>query len=297
MAEQQRPAGPQFGADRPTEHEAVRTTIVGGRPPGSGQPVGSIPRGLEVLVKKAAVDPAFKEALLERRAEAAESIGLKLEPAEAMMLSAAPAAQIEAIIARTRVPQEHRRAFLGQAAAAMLATLGVVLPAEAMPVAPGGAVADRPPQPAPPSPPDKPQPKPAPPKPEPPSVAQRVIAIFARRLQLDPKQITRTQSLMMYSGATPSTLASIRQDLEREFSLEITTGAFAKLGTVGQVTDYIEAAVEKKAGSQRRAGQEPQIRGIRPDRPPEPPPPPPAGIRPDRPASSPPPPGQAAPPQ
>ena len=46
------------------EQEAVRTTIVGGRPPGCGQPVGQIPRGIEVLVKKAAVDPEFKTLLL-----------------------------------------------------------------------------------------------------------------------------------------------------------------------------------------------------------------------------------------
>jgi hypothetical protein len=40
------------------------------------------------------------------------------------MLAAVPAAQLEAIIARTSVPQEHRRAFLGHAAAAMLAAIG-----------------------------------------------------------------------------------------------------------------------------------------------------------------------------
>jgi hypothetical protein len=118
--------GPQFRADRPIEQEAVRTTIVGGRPPGSGQPLGAIPRGLEVLIKKAAVDAEFRRRLLTGRAAAAAEIGLALDPAEAMMLAAAPAEQIEAIIARTSVPQEHRRAFLGQAAAAMAAALGIV---------------------------------------------------------------------------------------------------------------------------------------------------------------------------
>ena len=117
-------SGPQFRADRPAEQEAVRTTIVGGRPPGSGQKVGPIPRGIEILLRKAAVDPAFKELLLRDRGGAAETIGLKLEPGEAMMLTAAPAAQIEAVIVRTSVPQEHRRAFLGEAAAVMLAALG-----------------------------------------------------------------------------------------------------------------------------------------------------------------------------
>ena len=126
MSQPSGPAGPQFRADRPLEQEAVRTTIVGGRPPGSGQPVGDIPRGLEVLVKKAAVDAEFKVLLLARRAAAAQVIGLTLEPAEAMMLAVAPAEQLEAIIGRTSVPLEHRRAFLGQAATAMLAALGIV---------------------------------------------------------------------------------------------------------------------------------------------------------------------------
>jgi hypothetical protein len=144
MSENPAPAGPQFRADRPVEHEAVRTTIVGGRPPGSGQPAGNIPRGIEVLVKKAAVDAAFKERLLCTRAAAAGEIGLRLEPAEAMMLRIAPAEQLEAIIARTTVPHEHRRAFLGQAAAAMLTALGIATGAGCEPVRTGGSRPDRP---------------------------------------------------------------------------------------------------------------------------------------------------------
>jgi hypothetical protein len=97
---------------RPGEAEAVRTTIVGGRPPGGGANVGDIPRGVEVLVKKAAVDPAFKNIL-------------KLSPAEEAMLAAVPEAQLHAIIARTKVSPSLRPAFLGYAAAAMLAALNV----------------------------------------------------------------------------------------------------------------------------------------------------------------------------
>jgi hypothetical protein len=125
MAEARGPFGPQFHADRPQEQEAVRTTIVGGRPPGSGQPLGSVPRGIEVLVKKASIDPAFREALLSRRAAAADEIGLRLDNVEAMMLTAAPREQLETVIASATVPEEHRRAFLGHVAAAMLAAIGV----------------------------------------------------------------------------------------------------------------------------------------------------------------------------
>ncbi len=109
---------------RPGEVDAVRTTIVGGRPPGGGANVSDIPRGVEVLIKKAAVDPAFKKVLLEKRAEAAETIALKLEPAEAAMLEAVPEEQLRAIIGRTKVSPSLRPAFLGYAAAAMLAALG-----------------------------------------------------------------------------------------------------------------------------------------------------------------------------
>ena len=160
MSQPHRVSGPQFRADDAKEHEAVRTTIVGGRPPGSGQPVGPIPRGIEVLIKKAAVDAEFRTLLLERRAEAAGEIGLVLEPAEAAMLAAAPAAQLEAIIDQTTVLPAHRRAFLGKAGKAMLAVVGgaavvgLLSPAGAgcdwpgAPPAPAGIAPDTPPAPA-----------------------------------------------------------------------------------------------------------------------------------------------------
>ena len=82
-----------------------------------------IPRGIEVLLKKASVDPEFRALLLEKRAEAAESIGLELTAAEALMVDSVPAAQLEATIAGTRVAPETRRIFLGKVAAAMLAAI------------------------------------------------------------------------------------------------------------------------------------------------------------------------------
>jgi hypothetical protein len=109
------------------EREAVYTTIVGGRPPGSGTNVGSIPRGIEVLVKKASVDAEFRQLLIENRAEAAQKIGLALDKAEHAMLSSIPGDQLEAIINQTKVTPESRRAFLGRAASVMLAALGVAV--------------------------------------------------------------------------------------------------------------------------------------------------------------------------
>ncbi|MHC4249684.1 MAG: hypothetical protein ACYS9X_11215 [Planctomycetota bacterium] len=84
-----------------------------------------LPRGIEVLVKKAAVDAGFKALLLEERAGAAAEINLELDPAEAAMLMAIPAAQLETIIAATKVDEKVRPAFLGKAAAVMVAALGV----------------------------------------------------------------------------------------------------------------------------------------------------------------------------
>jgi hypothetical protein len=124
MDEREPLAGPQFDASRPVEQEAVRTTIVGGRPPGSGQPPTNVCRGWEVLLKKASVDPEFKQLLIKRRAAAAEEIGLQLEPAEVAMLTAATPEHLEAVIAAVKVPEEHRRVFLSKSAAAMLVALG-----------------------------------------------------------------------------------------------------------------------------------------------------------------------------
>lgn len=112
--------------DMPEEQEAVRTTIVGGRPPGPGKKNDTVPRGMEVLIKKAAVDGNFYAALLKERSKTAERIGLKLDPSEAMMLDGIPEAQLITIISNTRVKDKHRPAFMGYVAAAMLAAVGLV---------------------------------------------------------------------------------------------------------------------------------------------------------------------------
>ena len=131
--------------ERPEEQQAVNTTIVGGRPPGCGKPVGEIPRGIEVLVKKAAVDPAFRTLLLEQRSAAADEIGLTLAPAEAVMLDAVTQPQLDGIIANTVVPPKQRPAFMGRAAAAMLIALGATVMSGCDGLAPTKGIApDRP---------------------------------------------------------------------------------------------------------------------------------------------------------
>ena len=106
------------------EQEEVRTARVSGRPAEDERSNVTVPRGIEVLVKKAAVDPEFRELLFEQRGGAAAAIELELDPAENAMLSAIPREQLTQIVSRTKVPMEQRRVFLGRIAATMLAVLG-----------------------------------------------------------------------------------------------------------------------------------------------------------------------------
>lgn len=124
----------------PPEGDTVRTTIVGGRPPERSRSHGAIPRGIEVLVKKASVDPEFHRRLLEERAEAAQAIDLDLTLAETLMLTKIPEAQLEAIIANTHVPDSQRRIFMGRVGAMMLTAIG----AGACRVLRGGTLGSRP---------------------------------------------------------------------------------------------------------------------------------------------------------
>lgn len=241
MGEKTRFSEAQFGAARREEQAAVRTTIVGGRPPGSGQRVGPIPRGVEVLVKKAAVDAEFREVLLERRAAAAGEIGLELDPAEALMLAAVPADQLRAIIQRTTVPQEHRRAFLGQAAAAMLAAVGgMVLGESAAESRDSSHVRGIRPQDT-----GVPRPDGAPDDAaDDASTALLVRKILAKVAERDPEHIDRQTKLKADLALTAEQLEAVHQALEAEGELPLALDVLRELETVGQVIDYLEVTRE-----------------------------------------------------
>ena len=85
------------------------------------------PRGVELLVKKAAVDAEFRALLLDKRADAADEIDLVLTAGEKLMLQATPPEQLEAIIANTSVAPKHRRVLMGKVAAVMLVALSAGL--------------------------------------------------------------------------------------------------------------------------------------------------------------------------
>ncbi len=204
----------------------------------SQQSFDPIGRGIEVLVRKASVDPAFRDLLLAKRADAADAIELALAPAEAMMLEAVTPAQLEAIIARTTVPQAHRRAFLGKAAAAMLAALGSMGPGLA--AAGIGSTGIQP---------DRPQPAVEPPN-EPPNepplrsqVEAQVNAVIGAESRR-PGFLPRNTSLADHVGAGNGRLEAIRAGLSKQFMIAIPRADFARLRTVGDLIDYIEAAID-----------------------------------------------------
>jgi acyl carrier protein len=225
-----------------------------------------VPRGIEVLVKKASVDPAFKAILLDRRAAAADEIGLQLAPAEAMMLAATPREQLETIVARTSVPQSHRRAFLGQAAAAMLAVLGVLATGgEASTL---GGFGNRPDEP------DKAKPEePKPEEKEPDEknkiIESRVRLLIAKRFRVSGKELKDKNSLVDDFHATASQLVNLRKQLEKQFKVSISRKDFETVRTVRDVVGCVKEAVRRKSGGKLPSMQN-ATRGIQPDRPPTP---------------------------
>ena len=116
-------------------------TIVGGRPPARPGIRSDVPRGIEVLLRKASVDEAFRGRLLTDFEAAARSIDLELAPGERAVLGSVTPAALSAMIARVEIPAEHRGVFKGRAAAAMLAIVaGTAFACSPPGIAPGGCV-------------------------------------------------------------------------------------------------------------------------------------------------------------
>jgi acyl carrier protein len=224
-----------------------------------------IPKGIEVLAKKASVDPAFKMLLLGQRADVAREIGLDLDATEALMLAAVPSEQLEAIIARTNVPQEHRRAFLGQAAAAMLAAIGAMIAGEASVlaggnsgggVALGGALGDTPAD------------RDAPKKnllDDPEVIEQRTVALVAKRFNIPKDEVLPETSFADDLHATASQLINLRRQLGQQFKLYITSKDFEKVRTVGDAIEYVKDAVKHRPTSTPKP-----VRNTKRDQPPAP---------------------------
>lgn len=79
--------------------------------------------GIEVLLKKAAVDAEFCGHLKGARHEAAKLIQLQLGEIEVNILRSIPLEQLDALIRQTTVPEEQIDVFRGNDSAAMLNTI------------------------------------------------------------------------------------------------------------------------------------------------------------------------------
>ncbi len=97
-----------------------RRTIVGGRSR-SDRLFGDFPRGIEILLKKACVDSAFRKLVLQDPLTAGQSIALDLKPLEINILNNTPRSVLQRMIANTRVPKQHVKTFRTARTAAVLA--------------------------------------------------------------------------------------------------------------------------------------------------------------------------------
>ncbi|MBM4036591.1 MAG: hypothetical protein FJ291_33050 [Planctomycetes bacterium] len=99
---------------RAAEEQALRTVAA---------PAGR-PRGTEILLIEASIDPKFRELLLKERAEAAKSIGVKLSAVEAALLNDVPEEHLRKVIAQAAASKKLRSETRRKAAKVALAALG-----------------------------------------------------------------------------------------------------------------------------------------------------------------------------
>jgi hypothetical protein len=128
MSDDDRKAKAQLSADDPS---GTGTTIVGGQPARPRRPLRAIPVGIEKLLFTAAIEPAFREALLRDREAAIRARGIALAPSELAMLKLAPASQLANAIDAldTSASNLARRGFLHAVAGAVTLAAGTALSA------------------------------------------------------------------------------------------------------------------------------------------------------------------------
>ncbi|HDQ25385.1 MAG TPA: hypothetical protein ENN43_01405 [bacterium] len=102
----------------------IKPTIVGVRPPEDKVDFIRRPIGIEILLKKASVDPVFREKLIKERGAAAEAIAMMLDPSEEAVLSSISEEQLGKMIDNSGVSSEQRPAFEKYTAALMIAVFG-----------------------------------------------------------------------------------------------------------------------------------------------------------------------------
>lgn len=96
-------------------------TIVGGRPMAQKSSRKDIPRGLELLIKRASIDSDFRKDLLQKRVELLEELNINLDETEKGMLACVPEEHLARMIDATEVPAAQRKAISSGSVAAMIA--------------------------------------------------------------------------------------------------------------------------------------------------------------------------------
>ncbi len=81
---------------------------------------------------------------------------------------------------------------------------------------------------------------------KPKTVEQRVVAVLAKQLKLDEKDLTPKEWRVVDLDATASGQAAQRKALEKEFQFKIPAEAFKKLRTVGDAIHYVQETVDKR---------------------------------------------------
>ena len=104
---------------------AVRTTIVGGQPPGNARSLAEVPIGIERLLGLAAVDDHLAAELERDPVALAEGCGIVLEPTELTVLKATPPSALRGMLdgIRAGLAEPARREFMKRAAIAVTALL------------------------------------------------------------------------------------------------------------------------------------------------------------------------------
>lgn len=78
------------------------------------------------------------------------------------------------------------------------------------------------------------------------TVEDRVKAIIAEQLQVDPAKITSSDDFEMNLGADPSDVQEVMMQLEIEFGIKIPEEDIKNLHTVGETVSYVEQKVGRK---------------------------------------------------
>ncbi len=90
--------------------------------------IGRIPQNLEAILKNAAINPDFRERLVDERSALIDEMKLPLDPEERALLDAVEEKQLQTIIQSLKVPEEQRSVLLavGVAAGAGAAILALL---------------------------------------------------------------------------------------------------------------------------------------------------------------------------